>query len=231
MQRRPAEAQSNTSSAASAPSAAADTRRRILAAAEQLFAEKGLDKTTMRELTMLAGVNIAAANYHFRSKEALAEAVFEQIGERVNTRRLQELQACLDSARRSGSAPSVRAIIESFIRPYVDNASSQEGLLLARFILQHRMHPTPMTARILEKHFDPMAKRYIAAFARALPEIDPVEHFWRYNFMVSTVVLTVTDRGANNRLARLSGGQADPVHSADLHHYLVRYLEGSFGSS
>lgn len=206
-----------------------DTRGRILSAAEALFASQGVDRTTMRELATVAGVNVAAANYHFRSKDALAEAVFERIGQRVNTQRLGALEACLAAAQAQGQRPALRPIIESFVRPYIQS-EGHDGLLLARFILQHRLNPTPMTARILEKHFDPMAKRYIAALGQALPHLDAVEHYWRYNFMVSTVVLTVTDRGANNRLARLSGGQANPVRTEDLHHYLIRYLEGSVGA-
>lgn len=52
------------------------TRRRILEAAGPRFASKGFDATTVRELTVAAGVNLAAVNYHFRSKEELyVEAV------------------------------------------------------------------------------------------------------------------------------------------------------------
>jgi AcrR family transcriptional regulator len=47
------------------------TRLRILEAAGQLFAGKGFDSITVREITQLAGVNVAAVNYHFRSKEDL----------------------------------------------------------------------------------------------------------------------------------------------------------------
>jgi AcrR family transcriptional regulator len=47
------------------------TRRRILEAAGPLFAEKGFDATGVREITEAAGTNVAAVNYHFRSKEEL----------------------------------------------------------------------------------------------------------------------------------------------------------------
>ena len=48
-----------------------ETRRRILEAAGPRFAGKGFDATTVREVTADAGVNLAAVNYHFRSKEEL----------------------------------------------------------------------------------------------------------------------------------------------------------------
>jgi TetR/AcrR family transcriptional regulator, regulator of cefoperazone and chloramphenicol sensitivity len=47
------------------------TRRAILEAAGPLFASKGFDAVTVREITRDAGMNVAAVNYHFRSKEDL----------------------------------------------------------------------------------------------------------------------------------------------------------------
>jgi AcrR family transcriptional regulator len=59
-----------------------ETRTRILDAAEELFMQQGFGGTSMRLLTAKAGVNLAAVNYHFGSKDALIEAVFRAfIGE------------------------------------------------------------------------------------------------------------------------------------------------------
>ena len=56
--------------------AQSDTVKRILDAAEQLFAEKGFAETSLRLITSKAGVNLAAVNYHFGSKKSLIQAVF-----------------------------------------------------------------------------------------------------------------------------------------------------------
>ncbi len=49
-----------------------DTRTRLLQAAGQVFAAKGFEATTVREICRLASVgNIAAVNYYFRDKETL----------------------------------------------------------------------------------------------------------------------------------------------------------------
>ena len=47
------------------------TRGKLLAAAGEIFAEKGFRETTIAEISLKAGTNIAAVNYHFGSKEAL----------------------------------------------------------------------------------------------------------------------------------------------------------------
>lgn len=48
-----------------------DTRERILEVAGPIFAERGFHATSIREISSNAGVNLAAVNYHFRSKENL----------------------------------------------------------------------------------------------------------------------------------------------------------------
>ena len=55
-----------------------DTKERILDAAEQLFGEHGPSDTSLRAITAAAGVNLAAVNYHFGSKEKLIEAVLSR---------------------------------------------------------------------------------------------------------------------------------------------------------
>ena len=52
-----------------------DTKERILDAAERLFAAHGFGETSMRALTAAAGVNLAAANYHFGSKDGVLRAI------------------------------------------------------------------------------------------------------------------------------------------------------------
>src|SRR3954471_8446758 len=52
-----------------------DTEARLLEAAGRVFAEKGFDAATVRDVCERAGVkNIGAVNYYFRSKENLYEA-------------------------------------------------------------------------------------------------------------------------------------------------------------
>lgn len=49
----------------------------ILYAAEKLFAEQGFDRTSTREISKAANVNISMISYYFGSKEKLLESLFE----------------------------------------------------------------------------------------------------------------------------------------------------------
>ena len=78
------------------------TKHRILDAAEALFVEHGFEATSLRSITAAADVNLAAANYHFGSKEELFEAVLTRRLDPMNQRRVALLAALEQEA---GDAP------------------------------------------------------------------------------------------------------------------------------
>ena len=55
-----------------------ETRSRILAAALDVFRERGFHAATMREIAAAAGVAVGAAYYYFDSKDALVMAFYAQ---------------------------------------------------------------------------------------------------------------------------------------------------------
>ena len=69
------------------------TKDRILDAAESLFMEHGFEATSLRSITAAAGVNLAAVNYHFGSKEELFQAVLTRRLDPMNQERLDLLTA------------------------------------------------------------------------------------------------------------------------------------------
>ena len=204
-----------------------DTRSRILAVASSAFVERGIDNVSMRELTALAGANVAAVNYHFGSKEGLAEAIFDELAPRLNEIRLQELAGVLQRATERHVLPEVADIVASFARPYFDPVHVRAGgLLMAQLVLKHRLAPTPMTQRIVSRHFDPFAREYIRALTIACPDVDPDEMPWRYMFMAGAVVLAATDRNKINRVTTLSDGRLDAADPSALLAALTRFVEG-----
>jgi len=66
-----------------------NTTERLLDAAGKLFAKQGIRATSLKAITEYAEVNIAAVNYHFRSKDALVRAVYERSFQPLNKERLR----------------------------------------------------------------------------------------------------------------------------------------------
>jgi TetR/AcrR family transcriptional regulator len=58
-----------------------DTRERLIAAATPLFAKKGFDGVSVKELAEAADVNVSLVSYHFGGKENLYRACLEQFGQ------------------------------------------------------------------------------------------------------------------------------------------------------
>ena len=71
-----------------------DTRDKLVAAAERLFAERGANNVSLREINRAAGQkNVAALHYHFGSRRALMLAIFERRMAGINQRRLAMLRS------------------------------------------------------------------------------------------------------------------------------------------
>ncbi|MBS4013794.1 MAG: TetR/AcrR family transcriptional regulator [Bacteroidetes bacterium] len=58
------------------------TEQKIFEVATQLFLEKGVDRTSVREIATKAGINLALMNYYFRSKENLFDTIFYELVKR-----------------------------------------------------------------------------------------------------------------------------------------------------
>jgi AcrR family transcriptional regulator len=65
------------------PAVDRDTEQRILDAAHAVFLRRGTAGARMQEIADEAGVNKALLHYYFRSKNRLAEAVFQRVGMRL----------------------------------------------------------------------------------------------------------------------------------------------------
>jgi TetR/AcrR family transcriptional regulator, regulator of cefoperazone and chloramphenicol sensitivity len=118
----------------SARSDGVETKALILQVAGRLFAEKGFERTTSREICLAARANMAAVNYHFGSREGLYEAVLvEAHGQLV---RLDDLGAI----GRLGDSPQdrLRAVIGLLAR-----RASGQAVPWGLRILVHELMVTP----------------------------------------------------------------------------------------
>ena len=84
-----------------------DTRERLLDAAKYLFAQRGVDATSLRHITAEVAANLASVNYHFGSKEALFRAAFARRIGPVNQECLDRRDACERAAAERGGPSSL----------------------------------------------------------------------------------------------------------------------------
>jgi AcrR family transcriptional regulator len=104
------------------------SRGRLLTAAERLFAERGIDAVSLREILRESGVKHATAiQYHFGGKDGLLSAVLEERYARVDTRR----DAMLDQFEAEGGEDP-RALAAILVRPLATELGDDRG----RFFLQ-----------------------------------------------------------------------------------------------
>src|SRR4051812_49116377 len=65
---------------ATGPKAPEETRERLILSARALFAQKGYEATTVKDLADHAAVNVSLVSYHFGGKEGLYRSVIENFG-------------------------------------------------------------------------------------------------------------------------------------------------------
>ncbi len=162
-------------------SEAADTRTRILDAAEKLFIEMGYAATSVRAIARRACVNLAAAHYHFGSKEGLLGATVHRRVAPVNAARAR----ALDVLQRAVPAPSVEQILEVFFAPLVE---SGVDAALPRLIARLYGEPKSVSTSLIEREFGATARRFLDALGGALPGLDADLLAWRFHFMIGSMI-------------------------------------------
>lgn len=198
------------------PAADLDTRSRILAAATQVFVRRGIASGTIREITELAGVNVAAVNYHFGSREALLRETLAAIAGPMNAARLSALDQA--AAAHAPGLPPLSAIVDALVRPLVLTPRWPDGTRpLIRLIQQLRALPHGLANRLMAEQFDAVGQRFIAALHAALPHLSRAEIVWRYEFARGAVVHVLVDCDPESgRLAALSGGACHTKDETEL---------------
>jgi AcrR family transcriptional regulator len=129
-----------------------DTRTRLLAAAERLFAERGIEGVSMREITRESGAkNAIALQYHFDDRAGVLQAIFDKHVPEVEARR----HAILDEYEARGDS-DLRALSAALVRPLAAKLDDPDGgreflQIYAELIDQPREPTKPSGSDSLER--------------------------------------------------------------------------------
>jgi AcrR family transcriptional regulator len=190
-----------------------ETRTRILDVAEELFMLHGFEGTSMRLLTSRAGVNLAAVNYHFGSKDALIEALFRRRLDPMNAARIAELARLENDAKGRPLSPEaiIRAFVGQSLRMIEDDKGG--GRNFSRLLGRTYTEPTKPIRMLIGQLYAPAMQRYKEAFALALPQMPREELVWRMHFMFGTLAYTLA---ATDTVQLIAGCKPEDRHDARL---------------
>jgi AcrR family transcriptional regulator len=192
----------------------ASTKERILTAAELLFAQRGFDGASLRQLTAAAGVNLAAVNYHFGSKDRLVEEVFRRRLDTLNAHRLAALSKVAGQ-----DDTTLEDVLDAFIRPALALSSDGSGSLfmrvLARAFAEHDDH----LRQFLSENYGHVMRQFTAEFARLLPGLSREELYWRIDLVTGALTHAMSGFGMIQR----KGGVSEVAHREQTIAHLIRF--------
>ncbi len=185
------------------------TRERILDAAESLFAKRGFDGVTVRQIMSEAGADVALAYYHFKSKRDLFDAVLLRRVDTLNDLRLKALEQV--EQRHADDQPGVEEIIAAFTEPLLQILEDDPDEWRDYMALIAQINNSPeWGGELMTRYFDPLVSRFLDALRKALPDCNEEDLFWSYHFLSGALTLTFAETG---RLDNLSDGLC---HSSDM---------------
>ncbi len=170
-----------------------DTAEKILRAATVLFAERGFTETSLRTITGLADVNLAAVNYHFGSKKALIKAVFSRFLTPFEEHLGRELDS-LEAQLTPGSSPSAEALLRclfSSLLTAVDEVDGDPQRFMRLLGLSYSQSQEHLRHALLAD-YGPCYQRFLRLLHEALPHLNPISFYWRLYFMLGAAVFTLS---------------------------------------
>ncbi len=201
------------------------TRERILAEAEALFAEKGFEAVSIREITGAAACNLAAVNYHFGTKQNLYLEVFRECwfprARRIHRAFRRELGRKPSLSRRDVVEALARAFLEG---PLTDGERSRHHQLIAREMAK----PTEAFDLLSRE----MMRPFIAEVAGLLRDADPEHPLEEEDLRLSVLSVLGTVlyfNFARTAVSQVMGRTYDAAFRDRLIRHITRYTMGGIG--
>mgnify|MGYP001041450986 CR=1 FL=1 len=200
------------------------TKERILDTAEVLFAQKGYQAVSVREITSAAKCNLAAVNFHFGNKENLYLEVFRS---RWVPRAMRVRESFRKSLARQDSlseAKVVRALAQAFVEgPLSDEERLRHSQLMTREMTQ----PTEAFEHVAEQVIQPFFKEFADRLASVLTDRLGEEQMLLNIFSIFAMVLYFNF--ARVAVSRLTGREYDTAFRALLVEQITKFSLGGLG--
>ncbi|MCZ0983149.1 helix-turn-helix domain containing protein [Streptomyces diastatochromogenes] len=190
------------------------TKLNLIATAERLFAEHGINAVSLRKIATDAGQrNDNAVTYHFGSKQSLVDAIFEHRQVPIDARR-RALIAAFDGEGRAGDPC---AIAEAFTRPLVELLDgSPSGSWYLRFCVQaaYTVHSDVATLTLSDLETRPgtlglamLRERACRMLRDTLPEVLVAQRWWHFTGFIAHALADLEARRHTGGLRELGSAE------------------------
>jgi len=197
----------------------AHTREQLLDAAERLFARRGFEATSVREITSAAACNLAAINYHFGGKLALYRETFRRRLAAVRDDRVATIERALATP-----GADLESVLTSFARAFLapllhDGGAGQLTELIAREMVDPRL-PGEL---FVDEFVEPVQRALAAAIVAVEPGVSGADARLCVTSMVAQFVHAVQRL---RHAERVAPGRVAPPDLPKLVRHIVRFSVG-----
>jgi AcrR family transcriptional regulator len=198
------------------------SREKIFASAERLFAQRGFNGVSVRDIANDAGVNSALVGYYFGGKQGLLSEVYTRHCTPLN----QERMRLLKEFSQAKNGPTLEHILEAFIRPSLEVTVDHHGrsnFTRLRAILSGEN--SALLEKLIADNFDQSSRTFVDALRKCLPHLKTEDILWRFHFLLGAIYYT----GAGpHRIRELSNGRCDPSDPIASAEEMIPFLAAGF---
>jgi AcrR family transcriptional regulator len=200
-----------------------ETQGRILDAAEELFAARGVDGVTLRDMASLAEVDTALLHYYFDDKNGILDAVLARRGVILHH---EVIEALSQYEREAGNNVTPQGTLAAYLRPFfsLGRKGGKAWQNYCALFLQLGSSSEWGTEAVVN-YFDPVSRRMMEVMRKALPGATEADLCWCHLMLARTVTLSFAK---DDRIKRLSGGACRAGDLDALEPRMVEFLSAGF---
>jgi AcrR family transcriptional regulator len=190
--------------------------------AEQLFADRGFEGVSVRDIASAAGVNSALVGYYFGGKQGLLAEVYTRHCTPLNLERARLLKELEDSKKKL----KLEQVLEAFLRPSLKvttDARGRSDFTRLRAVLSGEN--SALLEQLISTNFDKSTKIFVDALATCLPHLTREDVLWRFHFLLGAIYYTGM---GPHRIHALSNGRCDPSDPVATAEEMIPFLVAGF---